>query len=95
MAHFGGMNNMREIGASTSGSDVLFGGELNRSIPPLMHMADGTASSSHYSTNALVTPHQIQAMHSSQGSGSSAALEERLNDSERLTLKGDKEAIYS
>nr|CAB3263752.1 meis homeobox protein [Phallusia mammillata] len=92
MAHFGGMPEIRDITASTSGSAGLYGGDLSRSMPPISHLPHG---SSNYSASGPVTPHAMQPMHTSQGPGNSTAIEERLNDSDRMAIKGDKDAIYT
>ncbi|XP_076800375.1 homeobox protein Meis1-like isoform X2 [Clavelina lepadiformis] len=92
MAHFGGMNDLRDMTAASSASSGLYGGDLNRSIPQLSHLPHGHSGGSHFNTSTPVTPHAMQGMTGGQGS---TGIDERISESERLSLKGDQDAIYS
>nr|XP_018669120.1 transcription factor protein isoform X1 [Ciona intestinalis] len=95
MAHFGGMNDLRDMSQPSSGAGGLYGGDLNRSIPQLGHLSHGHSSMSHFSASTPGSAHPMSTMHATQSSGSSTSMDERLSDSERVNLKGDKDAIYS
>ena len=85
MGHFGGMSDLRDMDSGTSATTGIYGGDLNRSMPPMAHLSHNS-SMSHF--NNPVTP-----IHNIQTPGPSNPMDERISESE-ITMKTDKDAIY-
>ena len=93
MGHFGTMADIRDIGGrETSGSNGIYDEELTRPIPPMSNLTLGPSTAGHFSGAAASTAHSMHGITNNQGTSS---VEESLNEPERLTLKTDKDAIYS
>ncbi|XP_077967735.1 homeobox protein Meis1-like isoform X2 [Styela clava] len=91
MGHYNGMA-ATDMSTNNSVSGGLYNGEINRSMPHIPHINHG-GSMSHYPASAPITP-QSNSMHNTQAPGSSG-IDDRLNDTERLNMKRDKDTIYS
>ena len=92
MGHFGAMSDLRDLSGGTSGAAGIYAEDLNRSIPPLPHLSHGPSPTSHFSSAPTSTPNIHPSISTSQ---TPTGMDERLNESEKIAQKRDKDAIYS
>lgn len=91
MGHFGAMNDLRDIGGSTSGTSGIYAEDLNRSIPQIAHLSHGSSQAPHFGSAPPSTTPSMLSMPSSQGPSD---ISDRINDSEKHTIDRDKDSIY-
>ena len=92
MNHFGTIGELRDMESrETSGTNGLFDEDLSRTLPQMQPLSHGPPNASHFSGTS-VNPHSMRNMSAPQGG---SGMDERLNDSERLVQKRDKDAIYA
>lgn len=85
MGHYSGMS---DINGSTSGSSGIYGGDLNRSMPPVSHLNHGPPLT-HFSSDTQSRP-----IHNTQSAGGSVG-DDRMSEADQIVLKRDKDSIYT